>query len=261
MTTGPVGYTWWNYDRDQPEGKYVVALGIKGSANTEYAFVGQRVTTLDAALSRLWYRARKFAPAHPDEALGHVNEFLRALKTAEEKVPITDPEKKKLFDGYRKQQENYRDQLGSALKSTEGLVRYPIQAVHFSEATQQELVLNVFVAKLKSSSTGNQVWRLVDWTDPTRPEICQTFDESGETDKEALKSLFKSWDRYHNRYPKGRLHYDLKIGSGFWLLDDFETNGATAWDFVSELLGAVATAGLVVAGVVTLTSRPSLVRG
>src|SRR5262249_1997644 len=140
----------------------------------------------------------------------------------------------------------------------------PFYAVHLSSVTQQRLLLNVFVAKVRTEKASQQrrhdgmvyvpkmeVWKLVDWTDPMHPEMCQQFEAKGETDGQAIRQLIKGWDTYHNRYPEGEIMYQLRIGDTI-LFDSFETNGRTRWDIFSELLGYVATAALGVVGVAAL---------
>lgn len=313
----------WQRTWDEDPGKYVVACAINRYTKDEkWCFLGQRVTPLDAVLSRMWHD-NKEAPKQADKAVSYWQGHIDNVKLTQEKFPgsidFSNPDqaaktvppnsvyasqlqayKMEIRDGnfqraqriaqnanenFRKERqdqanqtihelEKYRDKLAEILEPTEptkGKTSIPFKALHYGKEDQQPTWLNVFVCKMDSiaatpetkrystfggrphyetvpAQPAKQVWRLVDWSFPTRDDLPKQFDEYGETDAAAIDNLFDSWNHYKNKYPPGRLQYQLILPQ-LSKAGGFETDGTTRWDHVVHWLEIGATAALLVTGV------------
>lgn len=265
-----------NYD-SRPEGERP-----KDAKKELWCFLGQRLAPLDTVMGRMWWEGRNQAPAQPDRSVEHVQAYIDDVKLASTKFPVSGQQKEKL-NKVVGDAEKYRDALAAVLQPTAGKMRIPIKALLFSKDTQHPTWLNVFVCKMevvppkaayeRMSTFGGRphketvpaqpakvIWRLVDWTFPTDETLPKQFDASGETDEAAFTELFESWNHYHNKYPPGRLQYQL-IYTTIRQAAAFDTDGTTRWDHVVSWLGAIATVALVVSGVGTLCGAAVLLWG
>lgn len=267
LTRGPFGVIWQHKWTSKP-GRYVVGCQInifKEGKRLQWAFINQRIVRKETVLARMMFDARKNGHVQPDEAVQQVARMIENLKIAAEKFEMTADTKKK-FEEDLKKREDYLAKLNGKLASTKNLVRIPFHAVHLSTASQQQIQLTAFIAKVRTippeqretprgvvSVPEQQLWKLVDYTDPTLPQVCQEVEAQGETDEKAIRNLIDTWNNHGNRYPDGTLRYEITVG-GMQIKGEFETNGKTTLDWASDLLGYIAMAGLAVVGVATLVA-------
>jgi hypothetical protein len=97
--------------------------------------------------------------------------------------------------------------------------------------------LNVFLAHTAQSS-GSETWSLVDITNPTDRRLTGEYTGQGKDSQQAIQSAIAGWDR-GNRYPKGRLRVQVPQETGAPSDTEFQTDGASFWDSVSEFFGQV----------------------
>lgn len=120
-------------------------------------------------------------------------------------------------------------------------------AEHFDAVTQQRRALRVFAARL-----GNNRWVLVDWTNPTTRGTTGEYEGLGSTPEEVLRKVLEDWDE-DNRYPDGGIIYSVdRIPRVMPFSGNFETDGSSLWDNVSNCFEWIGLGAAVVAGVVTL---------
>jgi len=151
-----------------------------------------------------------------------------------------NPETREAVAGYVKG-------MKKKLESTEGRQRVPIKAVHLSRADARLSTLNAFVARV-GEKNGQQEWALVDVTNPTDRRLSGEYRGTGSNAAEAIQAAIDDWDK-DNRYADGVIRLEVPgQAAGTPIARQFQTDGASFWDSMSEFFNRV---GLV-AGIVTL---------
>jgi hypothetical protein len=271
---GLLGAPYWDCEWSEPPGRYFIGCRIQSRARntTTWCFYSQRIAEVDSVLSPMLAEVKENGPVHPDEAISHWAQYVETVQDAASLFPPVTPadvkrrevELKPLLahlDGLKKKLGPYKDRK---------FHRFPVSAMHISVVDQQTRQLNVFVVKVESKPAYEEVvsvgerggwrrvkhppqerWMLIDWTIPTRPDICQEAEGLGETDKDAIENAFAAWNFSGNRYETGRVQYSLKI-KDLETSGAFDTNGRTAWDTLVLGLNYVSQGAMIVVGVAAL---------
>jgi len=78
----------WLKTWDEDPGKYVVVCAVNRYSDDEkWCFLGQRVTPLDAVMSRMWCEGSKEAPKQADQAVEFWQGQIKLVKQSQEKFP------------------------------------------------------------------------------------------------------------------------------------------------------------------------------
>ena len=246
LLMGPIGTTEWDTHWSWPGHHKVVCLTRQNGKEISYDYP-QNVASLGSFLED--------GPALPVEAddpvaaANGVTRYVHLLHQISEQFPIGDAKKKKEHDATLDQYERYRARLVARVAPTEGLVRYPVRAEHFSSESQSRQALKLFLCKLPGGS-----WVLVDWTNPATQRTTGEYRGHGKDDLESIQAAFAAWDE-QNRYPDGGIAYTIDgLPDLPRLQGKFETDGASFWDSISEFLGIVALGAAITAGVITLVA-------
>jgi|GEM_PF-3557131 hypothetical protein len=187
-------------------------------------------------------------PGDPGQALEGVEGYLALLKSAEQQKGSgkLDPEAKEGI-------ETYVDKLKERLASTKDAERIPIKAAHVETENGKATPLNAFVAKVGNAG-GQQIWKLVDITNPADRRLTGEYTGKGKTSSEAIRAAIKEWDG-DNRYPDGLLKMEIpKKAAGFDMTKSFATDGMSFWDSIGsffDTVGLVAGIGALALGVIT----------
>lgn len=184
---------------------------------------------LAGAIDAATGRPRRAAPA---EQLRILRGYQQALHTAEQQPgsgPL-EPKKKESLD-------RQITKLQERLASTEGHARIPLAAAHVTAENARVSSLNVFLSHVGSSG-GQEVWKLIDITNPADRRLSGEYTGRGRDAQHAIQDAVSAWDR-GNRYPKGRLRVQVPGEAGAQLDQEFQTDGASFWDSVSEFFGQV----------------------
>jgi hypothetical protein len=187
----------------------------------------------------------------PAKELEVLEAFLKVLLSAETGTD-TDRLDPKVKESYEKQIAAIKERLAS----TTSKKRYPIKAVHVDREQGRVSPLKVFVAKIGylNSSPSLETWTLVDMTNPSDRRLTGEYTGTGENAEKAINAAIRDWD-IDNRYPTGRIK--LKVGDevfGTAINQEFQTDGASFWDSISEFFSEVgfwASIGALGAGVAT----------
>ncbi|MFO0577617.1 MAG: hypothetical protein U1A78_26735 [Polyangia bacterium] len=189
---------------------------------------------LAAAIASANEPGSRHVPRHaaPSEQLRLLRGYQQALHAAEQQPGSghLDPKKKESVD-------TQITKLQERLASTEGHTRIPLTAFHVTTENARVSPLNVFLSHVGSSG-GNEVWKLVDLTNPTDRRLTGEYTGEGKDTPHAIADALCAWDR-GNRYPKGRLRVQVPGEAGVSLDQEFQTDGASFWDSVSEFFSQV----------------------
>jgi len=187
-------------------------------------------------------------PGDPGRTLEGAEGYLSLLQSAEQQKGSgkLDPETKEGI-------ETYVDKLKERLASTNDAERIPIKAAHVETENGKVTPLNAFVAKVGWKGQ-EQVWKLVDITNPADRRLTGEYTGSGKRSSEAIAAAINEWDSA-NRYPDGLLKMEIpKKAAGLSMNRSFATDGMGFWDSIGsffDTVGLVAGIGALVAGVVT----------
>ncbi|HEV2701294.1 MAG TPA: anthrax toxin-like adenylyl cyclase domain-containing protein [Steroidobacteraceae bacterium] len=251
IVEGPSSFRWKDAQWDFP-GRHTIKCRVDFvDGRVVYYEYPQWVDGVDIVVAKELYWSRKAGYSDPRRVLTSLERYIKAVKAIEQHSPITDPDQKRKHDDQMKAHEEYRDKLGSRLKSTEASLRCPINAVHLEIQSQTQSKLNVFIACLSHSPT-EQKWLLVDWTNPVDQHRAGEYEGSGATAEEAIREAVRSWHS-GNSYYDGLISWEVdKRICGQPLYGKFPTTGASTWDKVSTFFTWVAVGAAVIAGIVTL---------
>lgn len=143
------------------------------------------------------------------------------------------------------------ERLESRIAKTEGLMRYPIQALYTHRPTLKSYALRAFLSVVDGK------WMITDWTCPEAQGQTGWFfggkyeGGSKQSDQGAIREAFKSWED-GNRYPDGTVNWRvLTPADQFELHGYFQTNGNTDIDEAVEWFNLAGTAFLGVSVVPT----------
>lgn len=233
------------------------------SAPTYYEYP-QAVENVEAVVSRHLGRLKSQELPDPHQVLSSAQRMLDDWKAAEQYAkakgfPPLSHEAQKLYDERKQQFEQFgaklEERVGGKQRNNK---HFPIRAIH-TDKNGQTMTLRVSVRRslaepLKyAPGIDPPQWELVDWTNPAHRAATGVYTGSGKTSRAAILDALESWDSGFNgnRYPKGRIAYELP--SGF--LDEpvsghFDTTGTSTLDAISKALGHVAT----VAGVAAMVA-------
>ncbi len=212
----------------------------------EYYEFPQTVVPEDKAAADALSKAG--APVDPAKQLELLEAFLKVMKTAAGQ-PGSDALDPEVAEAYQKQ----IDALKARLASTEGKTRHPFKAVHVDREQGRTSELRVFAAKM-SGDDSSQTWAIVDTTNPTSRRLSGEYEGTGKDARAAISAALAAWDS-GNRYPPGRIKMAVGEDAAGEAIDhEFQTDGASFWDSISEFFNEVgfwAGVGAIGVGIVT----------
>lgn len=196
---------------------------------------------------------------HPDVELSTAGRYIATIKAAEKRWPSEKGgEKEEAYLKKLKSLDEYCERLTELLEKSPDQIRIPIYAAHVATENQQQTMLRVYVARNKESGPGEEIWRVVDWTNPTRRELRGTYEGRGATKAEAIRHAIDLWkgganaQGYSfsgNRYYPGQIVYDVpREICGDSIAGFFETTGGNDLDTFQKFLSYVAQATTILAG-------------
>lgn len=187
-------------------------------------------------------------PVDPSTQLELLQKFLEVMETAagQPGSGALDPQTR---EAYQEQIKALQERLAS----TEGEVRHPFTAVHVDREQGRTSELRVFAAR-KASREGEETWAIVDTTNPTSRRLSGEYEGTGKDAKSAISAALAQWDG-DNRYPPGRIKLEVGAAAcGEVIPHEFQTDGASFWDSISEFFSEVgfwAGVGAIGVGIVT----------
>jgi hypothetical protein len=254
---GPSG-RHWNNARWSFTGLHTVVLTVTFPDGSRHKYLrNQRVDNATNILRGEFDPAANDADPSPIETLKNTSKYVEVLKAiAKQKPPVTEEDKEK-HENTIKNLEAYIFHLDDHLQGLEHKEAYQVDAIHLDEERSTRTVLKLWLVNntpenAAGEEIGDPTWRLIDWTNPANRSTTGSYEESGDSHKEAIENLIEAWED-NNRYPEGRIRYSFIVPKyGVNLEDGFDTDGMSTWDEISKWLDYVALGAAVVAGVATL---------
>ena len=261
---GPFAEFTWACTWEEPPGRYVIGSEISDGRESTFCFLPQAVEraglVLGSDFDDLYEQGR--APS-PIEAEQRIARHLANLQAIERRFPLTDPDDRRKHEQAVDNWKKLQAALRKLLAPTDGKTRIALPALHLETATQARRPVLLFLCHVGDNVVGRSRrrlprWVLVDWTDPTDARWHGRYEGVGDTHAEAIAAALRDWDR-GNRYPPGRLAYELPAPAFTPQRAQLETDGKDVADEVKGVLEWVAVGGLVVAGTLLLfTPVPAL---
>jgi len=161
------------------------------------------------------------------------------------KVKPPSEDQKEAFETQLNQQKAYVDGLEQLLEGVHGRRGHAVDAIHLESSSQRDSRLKLWLVDTTDADSDEFSWRLIDWTNPAYRQLRGTYDGFGDSHEEAIKDCLNTWDsawfEVNNRYPDGLIQYDFNIPThDIHLTGDFETDGSTFWDSVTNFFTAIA---------------------
>ncbi|MBL9007413.1 MAG: hypothetical protein JNJ46_24365 [Myxococcales bacterium] len=186
----------------------------------------------------------------PEKLLAGVRGYRETLLDAEKQ-----PHSARIDPRLKRQLGQYVEAMEDRLAPTEGCTRYPIQAAHIEKESAQVCHLRAFVARTARDES-QQTWVLVDVTNPVDRRLSGEYQGTGADAGQAIRAAVKAWNK-GNRYPRGSLRLCIPKETGVELSDEFETDGSSFWDSISDFFSWVAGGAAIAAAVVaTIVPEP-----
>jgi hypothetical protein len=196
----------------------------------------QTVLPSDAVVDDAFNKAQR--PADPSKQLESLKTYQKTLLTAEQQ-----PGSNTLDPQVKEQLQSNISAFENRLKSSQGMVRYPIKAVYLSSQDAKVIPLNVFIAqtenRIGSPWAGRYTWTIVDITNPGDDRTSGEYRGMGNTAPEAIQKAIQQWDS-DNRYFLGIIKLEIPPEvAGEVIRHQFPTDGSSFWDSVSQFLDTV----------------------
>jgi hypothetical protein len=231
-----VGNTWENAEWKYPGNHKVICRAQVNERPPIYLEYQQTVLPRQAALDDAFNQVQ--IPADPEKQAKQLKTYRQVLLNAEQQKGSNPLDPK-----VKEQLKAQSDALDEKLKSTEGLKRHPIKAVHLTKQGGKTFPLNVFLTqtedRIGSPWAGRYTWTLVDITSPTDHRMSGEYKGMGHTHQEAIQAAIKAWDSA-NRYYPGVIKLQVPAGvAGEVIQSQFDTDGNNFWDSLSQFLDAI----------------------
>jgi len=196
----------------------------------------QTVLPSDAVVDDAFNKAQR--PADPSKQLESLKTYQKTLLTAEQQ-----PGSNTLDPQVKEQLQSNISAFENRLKSSQGMVRYPIKAVYLSSQDAKVIPLNVFIAqtenRIGSPWAGRYTWTIVDITNPGDDRTSGEYRGMGNTAPEAIQKAIQQWDS-DNLYFLGIIKLEIPPEvAGEVIRHQFPTDGSSFWDSVSQFLDTV----------------------
>ncbi|MFN3201566.1 MAG: hypothetical protein ACE366_24400 [Bradymonadia bacterium] len=175
------------------------------------------------------------ATTDPTARLEGQRRYVDAIKSASEQEGsrALTPEQQQAYD-------NQIEKFEERMASTNGRERIPFKAVHVDREQARVTTLQAFVACVQSGS--RQTWKLVDVTAPADRRCTGEYTGTGSDAASAIDDAISSW-RSGNRYPPGMIQLEIPAeAAGTPIAQEFQTDGQSFWDSISEFFDTVGLA-------------------
>lgn len=215
--------------------------------------VRQRIDYVDVALDREITAAAKEGLPAPYLIRAAALKHAKVLRDVARLAPPPTPEAFQAHFRTLNRLDTLANKLGELFGSYLFHTIHKLNAVYIEKESQETKRLRVSLVKT-GDNAGKSTWALIDWTDPTDSRLSSTHMASGASDAAAIQSAIDDWNS-KSKYPPGHIRYRIpqEISNGIdEPLDGFEVGEKSAWETVSDVLGAIGTAAAVLSALVSL---------
>lgn len=278
---GPRNSLEWNEAKWSIEGQHKIVCEIKYANNTEYV---EHIQNVINAKQTVAYSSNTFEESeNPFIFYKNLSEQIEWTRREEKHQQLSDEDEKayqnrmELLEKFKEKLKFLLDKIPNDCRDNFISVSVKHIASFYGDAESISLRVGCFCYDKEAY--------LIDWTNPLERIACGVYVGKGDNEEEAIREAINSWDN-ENRYPegimKGRVMYRLKI----WSIEDevdevdevdetpkveieleevivtappsieieFETDGKSDLDTLSDFLNTLAIAAIIVAGIVTLVA-------
>ncbi len=283
---GPRNSLEWNEAKWSIEGQHKVVCEIKYANITEYA---EHIQNVVNAKQTVAYSSNTFEESeNPFIAYKNLSEQIEWARREEKHQQLSD-EDEKAYQNRMESLEKFKEKLKFLLDKIPNdclnnfnYVSVKHIASFYGDAESISLRVGCFFYGKEAC--------LIDWTNPLERIACGVYFGKGDNEEEAIREAINSWNN-ENRYPegimKGRIKYDPKkwpredneveeevvveeveniniedyaelptvyVTPTDFIEIEFETDGKSDLDTLSDFLNSLALAAAIVAGIVTLVA-------
>lgn len=278
---GPRNSLEWNEAKWSIEGQHKVVCQIKYSNNTEYV---EHIQNVINAKQTVAYSSNTFEESeNPFIFYKNLSEQIEWIRREEKHQQLSD-EDEKAYQNRMESIEKFKEKLKFLLDKIpndcrDNFISVSVKhiASFYGDAESISLRVGCFCYDKEAY--------LIDWTNPLERIACGVYVGKGDNEEEAIREAINSWDN-ENRYPegimKGRIQYEtnkmpiednkedegeetIKIEGEAHLPQinvtpprlieiEFETDGKSDLDTLSDFLNTLALAAVIVAGIITLVA-------
>lgn len=278
---GPRNSLEWNEAKWSIEGQHKIVCEIKYANNTEYV---EHIQNVINAKQTVAYSSNTFEESeNPFIFYKNLSEQIEWTRREEKHQQLSDEDEKayqnrmELLEKFKEKLKFLLDKIPNDCRDNFISVSVKHIASFYGDAESISLRVGCFCYDKEAY--------LIDWTNPLERIACGVYVGKGDNEEDAIRDAINSWDN-ENRYPegimKGRVIYRLKK----WSIEDevdevdevdetpkveieleevivtappsieieFETDGKSDLDTLSDFLNTLAIAAIIVAGIVTLVA-------
>jgi len=278
---GPRNSLEWNEAKWSIEGQHKIVCEIKYANNTEYV---EHIQNVINAKQTVAYSSNTFEESeNPFIFYKNLSEQIEWTRREEKHQQLSDEDEKAyqnrmdLLEKFKEKLKFLLDKIPNDCRDNFISVSVKHIASFYGDAESISLRVGCFCYDKEAY--------LIDWTNPLERITCGVYVGKGDNEEDAIRDAINSWDN-ENRYPegimKGRVMYRLKK----WSIEDevdevdevdetpkveieleevivtappsieieFETDGKSDLDTLSDFLNTLAIAAIIVAGIVTLVA-------
>ena len=278
---GPRNSLEWNEAKWSIEGQHKIVCEIKYANNTEYV---EHIQNVINAKQTVAYSSNTFEESeNPFIFYKNLSEQIEWTRREEKHQQLSDEDEKAyqnrmdLLEKFKEKLKFLLDKIPNDCRDNFISVSVKHIASFYGDAESISLRVGCFCYDKEAY--------LIDWTNPLELIARGVYVGKGDNEEDAIRDAINSWDN-ENRYPegimKGRVMYRLKK----WSIEDevdevdevdetpkveieleevivtappsieieFETDGKSDLDTLSDFLNTLAIAAIIVAGIVTLVA-------
>lgn len=280
---GPRNSLEWNEAKWSIEGQHKIVCEIKYANNTEYV---EHIQNVINAKQTVAYSSNTLEESeNPFIFYKNLSEQIEWTRREEKHQQLSDEDEKayqnrmELLEKFKEKLKFLLDKIPNDCRDNFISVSVKHIASFYGDAESISLRVGCFCYDKEAY--------LIDWTNPLERIACGVYVGKGDNEEDAIRDAINSWDN-ENRYPegimKGRIQYEnnkrpiednekdkveveetIKIEGEAHLPPiivtptrlikiEFETDGKSDLDTLSDFLNTLAIAAIIVAGIVTLVA-------